>query len=118
MPVSEPAALGYAATMSLTLHAADGRPVKSRVFGTAELQVDADSAELIVHTSEESCVYRGPIAQEGRFTKVSGVFACTDGRGGSVDITELEFSRNGFVARISMSTPRGLLQGTVAGAAR
>lgn len=118
VPVSEPATLGYTATMSLTLRAPDTLPVKSRVAGTAELWITSDAAALAVHADGETCFHRGPIAQEGRFANMSGVYACSSGRGGSVELTELELSRNGFVGRISMSTAEGTLSGTIAAAAR
>lgn len=117
-PVSEPAGLGYNATMSLTLRAPDKLPEKSRVTGTAEMQIAHDFATLSVRDAEELCFHGGPIVQAGKFSTVSGTYACTSGRTGTVEISELEFSRNGFVARISMTTPEGILAGTIAGAAR
>jgi hypothetical protein len=118
VPVSEPSSLGYAMTMALTLRAPDRLPAKSRVAGTAELHISSDVAELVVHTGGETCWHRGPIVQEGRFSSVAGVYACSTGRGGGVTLTELEFSRSGFVARISMTATDGVLSGTIAGAAR
>jgi hypothetical protein len=118
VPIAEPASLGYAATLSLTLRAPDTLPVKSRAAGTAQLQISSAMLDLVLRVDGETCHHHGPILQEGRLGSMAGVYVCNSGRSGTVEISELELSRNGFVARIAMSVPDGVLAGTIAGAAR
>jgi hypothetical protein len=93
----------YAASFRLRQSTGAGTPV-----GTVEYDADVllhfegTQATVKVDRPGETCLYRGPLAQSGRFVDVRGTFECAGQPGGTFEITSLELTEHGVTGHLRL----------------
>lgn len=97
----------------------NGKPTRSvRAHGTVEFTTENNIGSISFPISGLRCDFSGPITRAGKFASVAGDYECSNGEVGRAELTEIEITRNGFNARLSMSTDGASLTANVAGARR
>lgn len=86
-------------------------------YGTREYEADFlmhvdenRQAFMRVANTLETCHYRGPYKQEGRYGSFKGAYECGNGDAGTFEITRLEFTDRGVTGNMTSSGRDG--QGT------
>jgi hypothetical protein len=89
-----------------------------RAHGTVEFTTENNIGAVSFPIGGVRCELVGPIARAGKFASISGDYGCSNGETGRGELSEIEITRNGFNARLSMSTEGASLTANVAGARR
>ncbi len=63
----------------------------------------ATTLSFSVQTATDTCVYSGPLMQEGQLGEVGGSFTCTSGQNGGVDLFDLQVTAVAISGRFSAS---------------
>ena len=101
--------------------ASGGPPIGVRDYpGDVLVHFDAGEGFMRVDDALRRCEYRGPYAQAGKLTKFSGTYACNagDAASGTFEVTDLEFSANGFTGYLRTWSHEVNQYGRVAGVLR
>ncbi len=91
----------YASSFRLRQWTGSGAPV-----GTVEYDADVllhfegGEATVKVDRTGETCLYRGPLAQSGRFVDIRGTFECSGQPMGTFEITALELTEHGVTGHM------------------
>lgn len=79
--------------------AGGGAPIGGRDYpGDVLVHFDAGQGFMRVDDPLRRCEYRGPYEQAGKLTRFAGTYTCSSGDAatGTFEVTDLEFSANGF----------------------
>jgi hypothetical protein len=105
----------YNGTMSVTSRIGTEPPQVVRSATRVEFSIDQQPATVTISVIDDRCTFYGPIQRHGKFSTVRGGYRCVSGQTGTAELSELEVTRHGFTAKLTMTHTNGYLRGVVVG---
>jgi hypothetical protein len=95
----------------------DARSTRVSDSGTTTFVFD-EMAAITINGASGRCDYSGNYRLAGKQISITGEYSCADGKSGPFQIDELEFTGNGFSAKLRRDWNGGVFTGTIGGPRR
>jgi hypothetical protein len=106
------------ATVNMTRREGQLAPQVVVSSGYAMFESEGSRANLSFMLGDTRCQVSGQATRDGRFGQLTGTFDCGGTVGGTAVVSEIEVARNGYSARVTLTSPTITWSGRLAAARR